>query len=160
MAMRQFLAMRYHGDMKRLMSLWAASNSKIPIFTHSDFPFNFFFNSRYIFERSWYEDLKNNVFKGLKCKYTNTNIYSLLTTSLVSTASPPLCGAQASDDFHTNTTTFAKTQCLSMFGLQTLKVQISQSLSQGVSHPLRTRIFHFKTRNFLLWQKICGFGIL
>ena len=31
--MRQFLAMRYHGDMKRLMSLWAPSNSKkIPIF--------------------------------------------------------------------------------------------------------------------------------
>ena len=33
MAMRQFLAMRYHGDIKRLVSLWAASNSKkIPNF--------------------------------------------------------------------------------------------------------------------------------
>ena len=38
MAMRQFLAMRYHGDMKRLMSLWATSNSKqISIFN----PFRF-----------------------------------------------------------------------------------------------------------------------
>ena len=69
----------------------------------------------------------------------------------------PLCGAQASDDFHTNTTTFAKTQCLSMFGLQTLKVQISQSLSQGVSHPLRTRIFHFKNQKFSLMAEALWF---
>ena len=47
MAMRQFLAMRYHGDMKRLTSLWAASNSKkSPFTTHSELSWLLFFNSR------------------------------------------------------------------------------------------------------------------
>ena len=47
MAMRQFLAMRYHGDMKCLMLLWAASNSKkYPFFPHSELSPFLFFNSR------------------------------------------------------------------------------------------------------------------